>query len=661
MIGNIFTNIVEGLGGVFLATIPLINRFLGWMRDITQEFSDWANKKEGRREIREFFRKAGDSASALGDFLGDVVRLVGELFDLGRKEGDSMFRDMASAAKDLVDYLRSSEGQQAAQDWLKFGRELGESLGNLVVAAGKFVAAMDDSGTRDILIGLVDGFSTLFGWLSKYPQVVGAITSTLFPLLNLLGSVKDAFNEVNDVYMEIRNGDIASGGGFDWTNAARATSPLLAAYDLLSGGADEVKTSIKGLPGPFSHLIEVFKTATTVTGAIAGPTTEYANALEELRGTLDQVSGAATEATRVMALQHLQEQGLLGTGRNLGLSARTLVQAFTGQKDAMQRVLTVGDNLDGLTRRQRIAYNELVTAMGSSVGSLREQRRQILLQNAAVQGYGKKLRSLPPKVATLVETRGVRRSVGDIAQVVREAKKLNPNFKPRDLRTIIKIAGFKPSSALIERINRRIKVLDQQEANPEVTIDTKPFTVRQADLAAKIKTVDKKKIVPKADIDLRQFNTREAEMLRSIKTLDAKIAKPKSDLDLSGYYAQKARLISDMNTIPDETVNIIVNRVQGRNNTANGGIFSGAQQRTIGEAGPEAVVPLRRNLGQVDPSVRWLSAIAQGLTPPKMASGGMSTGGKTINVGDGAITVVEAADGRATAQEVLNRLLAQGY
>lgn len=46
--------------------------------------------------------------------------------------------------------------------------------------------------------------------------------------------------------------------------------------------------------------------------------------------------------------------------------------------------------------------------------------------------------------------------------------------------------------------------------------------------------------------------------------------------------------------------------------TATGGMFDGAQARIIGEAGPEAVVPLNRPLSRVDPAVRDLSAIAQG-------------------------------------------------
>lgn len=92
------------------------------------------------------------------------------------------------------------------------------------------------------------------------------------------------------------------------------------------------------------------------------------------------------------------------------------------------------------------------------------------------------------------------------------------------------------------------------------------------------------------------------------------------------------------------------------NATASGGLFHSGQVRLIGEAGPEAVVPLNRALNQVDPSVRWLSAVAQGLTPPGMASGGTVGGGGTT-VEAGAIVVEDrSGDSIQTAHEVLLRL-----
>lgn len=82
-----------------------------------------------------------------------------------------------------------------------------------------------------------------------------------------------------------------------------------------------------------------------------------------------------------------------------------------------------------------------------------------------------------------------------------------------------------------------------------------------------------------------------------------------------------------------------------------------------GEAGPEAVVPLNRPLSQVDPSVRWLSAIAQGKVPNnrQFPGGKLAAGstGRNVNIHPGAITVVTpTTDPRAVAAETVNRIAA---
>lgn len=87
---------------------------------------------------------------------------------------------------------------------------------------------------------------------------------------------------------------------------------------------------------------------------------------------------------------------------------------------------------------------------------------------------------------------------------------------------------------------------------------------------------------------------------------------------------------------------------------ASGGTLYGPTRILAGEAGPEAIVPLDRPLSQVDPSVRALSAFAQGLTP--MASGGVVSRGRQVNVEAGAIVVQDSGDPRRTANEVLQRL-----
>jgi DNA repair ATPase RecN len=89
---------------------------------------------------------------------------------------------------------------------------------------------------------------------------------------------------------------------------------------------------------------------------------------------------------------------------------------------------------------------------------------------------------------------------------------------------------------------------------------------------------------------------------------------------------------------------------------ASGGTLYGPTRILAGEAGPEAIVPLNRPLSQVDPSVRALSAFAQGLRP--MASGGVVGGGKQIVIEAGAIVVEDrSGDPRRTGNEVFRRLI----
>lgn len=89
---------------------------------------------------------------------------------------------------------------------------------------------------------------------------------------------------------------------------------------------------------------------------------------------------------------------------------------------------------------------------------------------------------------------------------------------------------------------------------------------------------------------------------------------------------------------------------------ATGGVVNGPTRAIIGEAGPEAVIPLARPLSQVDPAVRDIAAFAQGKSP-MMASGGAAGAGVTIQ---GGITISAPwADPRLVAIEVWDELVSR--
>lgn len=94
---------------------------------------------------------------------------------------------------------------------------------------------------------------------------------------------------------------------------------------------------------------------------------------------------------------------------------------------------------------------------------------------------------------------------------------------------------------------------------------------------------------------------------------------------------------------------------------AQGGIVPFPMRGLIGEAGPEAVVPLNRPLHMVDPAVRGLSAIAQGLAGVSGGSTVVMPPTKPTIDASGWTIVTPTKDPSAVASEVINRLVATGY
>jgi hypothetical protein len=200
-----------------------------------------------------------------------------------------------------------------------------------------------------------------------------------------------------------------------------------------------------------------------------------------------------------------------------------------------------------------------------------------------------------------------------------------------------------------------------QEMGTDTSLKALKELHRQYDLTPK----QIKSLVALSGVDLSKRQMR--ELISGLQEVDRQNPKPRVDVDTSGAGAALDNLQARINRMYGKTIVIRTQHMEeriGLPRTATGGIFEGMRgvgiPRTIGEAGPEAVVPLNRPLSQVDPSVRWLSAIAQGLKAPAMASGGVVGAGKTINVG-GLTVVTPNADPKAVAHETINSLVATGY
>lgn len=93
---------------------------------------------------------------------------------------------------------------------------------------------------------------------------------------------------------------------------------------------------------------------------------------------------------------------------------------------------------------------------------------------------------------------------------------------------------------------------------------------------------------------------------------------------------------------------------------AAGGIAFGPQRRLIGEAGPEAVIPLNRPLSMIDPSVRGMAAAIQGRGGAGVGPGPASSSTTNMGATHNWYITDNVGNAEATAAKVVNRLVSVG-
>jgi hypothetical protein len=475
-LGDVFTNVFEGIGGVLLAMRPAMNRFLRYIQDIAEKFSEWSNSRGGRAEIRKFFKDAGDSAKALGGFLGRVIDLVTDLLSAGKGTGDSIFRDMADQVQRLIDYLK--DNPEALKDWLEWGKDLGESIGNVIVAIGKMIAALDSPTTRAILTFLLDGFTEMFELIGKFPQVLALLAGPL-------GVIYAAFKTIKDILEEIVNTSVSWGdffGGF--------LGPLGGVIDGIGAIKDGISGLFSGGGGDdkfIAALIPQLRESADEAGAAA-------DQMKALRDSLDQVTGAATGATFALARQQIQENGMLAAGQQLGFTSRQLVRAFAGEKSAIDALQPSAKRLRNMTGEQRVAYGLLLQQLGINLQAYRRERAELRRNAAESRDYSGQLKGVPRKVKTLIEATNLKPTIKSLGAFIDKARELAPNLKRRDIKTIITASGATATKGVIDKVIAKADEL-KKEREAKISADIKAFEQREQRVRTMLTQLENRKPV----------------------------------------------------------------------------------------------------------------------------------------------------------------------
>ena len=213
-----------------------------------------------------------------------------------------------------------------------------------------------------------------------------------------------------------------------------------------------------------------------------------------------------------------------------------------------------------------------------------------------------------------------------------EAKTLLAHYKgiPKDVQTEIIANGVPRTKTAVDDLAAKYKLTPKQVATLMQVVGDVKAKAQIADIQARYKLTPKQ-LTTLFDASSAHTAQEKAKALQDyIDSMHGKSLKIYADTvaaesALAGIQAQVTSL-HGKSIVLNVNTNYSHSGVQvGGGATASGGVFKRAQMRLIAEDGDEAVVPLRRPLSQVDPSVRALSAFAQGITskaPAKSVVGG---------------------------------------
>lgn len=300
-LGETMNNVFGGLGGFFLAARPFIRQFLNNLEDVTQNFSDWANSKKGRDEIRDFLEKAADSAEDVGDFILAIVDNFATLMDLGGQEtGDSLFESMTNNIKEFTQYLK--ENPDAVKDFFEDAEDIAQDFGDIAVAVGDLIGELDElmghpivSGGLDALMWTLERIEDLFTGIElavagfnaalSGPGAgsVGKFVGSMGPLLSLPKKIQVAFKVLPAFVRSIFTllGNAATKGATAVTKPfARVAATIMKHIDDLPG---RVRSLLGRLPGIASTAAnQVVRGFAGIAGRIMGHVTELPGRVRDL-------------------------------------------------------------------------------------------------------------------------------------------------------------------------------------------------------------------------------------------------------------------------------------------------------------------------------------------------------------------------------------------
>lgn len=181
---------------------------------------------------------------------------------------------------------------------------------------------------------------------------------------------------------------------------------------------------------------------------------------DDIRASLDQLTGAYGEATTAAVYNALQEQGAFKGLSNLGLTRRQVVQATMGEAGAVKEVNNALKLSNITTERAANAAVALKGGMDAAGGTLKKSSKDIRDTTRATINLDKALKGVPEKKRLKIEEQGLVPTTRGIARLTRQY-----NLTPKQVRTIIRETGADTTMKQVRKLISQMKTADTTKVN----------------------------------------------------------------------------------------------------------------------------------------------------------------------------------------------------
>lgn len=422
----------------------------------------------------------GDAAAGLNDDIEPLARTLGDLLEGAVRGAAPVVENLAGSVGVLADTTNAA---------LKPVQLLVEGIGLLPGPAQQVLGSLTS-------IGVTAGAAA---WLG--PAVQTKVNGLATGILNAgaaVGKADDLFlntaASVERFAGRITAGKLAVAGmGISVVSLGQqmmSTNQTAGEFFTVLGGATSgaalgsafgpLGTAIGAVAGALPGVIQGIKRSEAAMEPAAVKASDYASSL-------DQISGAATRATRALVFQDLQQNNVLASGQALGLSARDLVGSVLGQEGALKRVnaalqeqfdrrnlLSDGTGYIETQDRQIAAALALAKVLGITTDKFKDDSAAVRDQSAAVSSLSDLYAGLDnKKIIKEIRTEGVPATKRELAELLSGID----DVSRKDIRILLrKNPSIHATTDEIIDLIEKLNDVDKKHPKPDLDINTKPFT-----------------------------------------------------------------------------------------------------------------------------------------------------------------------------------------